>query len=245
MLEEFEAIAAAGFNEVYLRDLTFGIYRSQSQKFCELLIKNKVPLSWVCTTRVDMVDEDFLSLMKDAGCRCIEFGIESGIDATKDMHRKGIKNAQVSKVFDACRKLGIETAMFVMIGFPEENMADIEKSLQLCFELKGDFLALNVANVLPGTDFERSLIEKEKKENGAVDVWHEVSYDSQNFSHPVITNEEMKNIYRKTIMRFYFRPGFILNRLFKLRSCGALMKVMEMGFCVIKTVLLKFEKEKN
>lgn len=155
MADEFQYIASRGFNEVYIRDLTFGINKSRTAKFCELLIARRLPLRWVCTSRVDVLDEELLALMKKAGCMCIEFGVESGIDSTKDIHKKGIKNEQVVKTFSICRKLGIETAMFMMLGFPEETLDDINKSLQFCFDLKGDFLALNFANVLPGTEFEK------------------------------------------------------------------------------------------
>ncbi|MFC1510389.1 B12-binding domain-containing radical SAM protein [Candidatus Omnitrophota bacterium] len=244
MLEEFEAIASYGFNEVYIRDLTFGINRSRVERFCELLIEKKVPLSWVCTTRIDLVDFEFLSLMKKAGCHCIEFGIESGIDATKELHQKGIKNAQIKQVFDDCRRLGIETTMFVMIGFPEESMEDMKKSLQFCFDLKGDFLALNIANVLPGTELERILIDKEKQTKGNADGLKKLSYDKQNLSHPTISDEEMNELYRKTIIRFYFRLSFILNRFLKLRSLGAVLKVLSIGVFVIKSALFK-AKEKR
>lgn len=242
MLAEFEYIAAQGIREVYLRDLTFGLSREHALKFCHLLAERKLPLRWVCTTRVDTVDEELLTAMKKAGCMAIEFGIESGIDKTKDIHKKGTKNEQAKKTFSICQRLGIETVMFVILGFPEENLEDINRSIQFVFDLKGDFLALNLANLLPETSFEAKNLEyKSDKEKG--DYLDSYSFDKQNFAHPTIGEEEMRGIFRKTLRDFYLRPTYIIKRLLKMRSWPALWRVMHIGFNVIRVSLIQPPKK--
>ncbi len=241
MVEEFEYIAKCGFREVYLRDLTFGLNRKRSQEFCELLIQKKVPLKWVCTTRVDVVDEEFLTLMKKAGCFCIEFGVESGIDKTKDIHKKGTKNAQAIRTFAICQRLGIETVMFMILGFPEENREDIQSSIQFAFDLKGDFLALNLANMLPETGFNDDN-KREKSQDEAENPFRNFNFYTQNFSHPTIPKKEMDQIFKATLRRFYLRPSYMWKRLTKIRSFGALMKVTQIGFKVLQVSLVQKKK---
>ncbi len=244
MLEEFIYIAKCGFTEVYLRDLTFGLNRKRALEFCRLLIMEKLPLRWVCTTRVDTVDEELLTLMKQAGCFCIEFGVESGIDETLDIHKKGTKNDQAVTTFNICRKLGIEAAMFMIVGFPEESREDIEKSLKFAFELNGEFLSLNLANLLPETDFEKTSLVQRDAGSDSANPWETYNFDSQNFSHPTISKDEMLKIRAQAMRRFYFRPKYIIGRLFKMRSFGALLRVVNIGLQVLALSVFSQPKDK-
>lgn len=238
MMEELEYIAKCGFNEVCFRDLTFGLNRPRAKKLCELMIERKLPLQWVCTTRVDTVDEELLTLMSKAGCIAIEFGVESGIDKTKDVHKKGTKNVQAVKTFEICNRLGIDAAMFVILGFPEENLDDIKNSLDFCFSLNGQFLSINFANMLPNTDFEKSDL---KRKGDSDDPWADHSFEEQNFYHPTITMEQLIEIRGQVLRKFYLRPSYILNRISKIRSFPALLRLSQIGSRVI---LASFSKAK-
>ena len=231
--DEFDFISSQGFNEVYLRDLTFGLNRKRAMKFCRLLIERKSKLKWVCTSRVDVLDEELLVLMKKAGCMCIEFGVESGVDSTKELHDKGIKNSQIEKTFSICKKLGIETAAFMMLGFPEETFEDMNDSLRFCKSLNPDFIVLNLANALPETKFGNKILGNENKD----DAWKDVSYfDGNNFSHPNVSSDELCSLYKNTLLKFYLNPLFVLKRLCKLRSFGAFIRVFKMGMGVLRSI---------
>lgn len=239
MVEEFEYIAAQGLKEVYLRDLTFGLNRPRALKFCELLIEKQLPIRWICTSRVDTVDEELLTLMKKAGCICVEFGVESGIDQTKVNHKKDTTNQEIVKTFRVCQKLGIETNMFVILGFPDETLDDIKRSIQFCFDLKGDFMALNVASALPGT--EMSGLPAAAQNSNAEDeqTWQNITFDSINFEHPNVSAEEIRSLFHKTLKQFYLRPSFIAGRLTKIRSPKAFLRIAQIGLSVIQEILLK------
>ncbi len=241
MVEEFEYIAAQGFNEVYLRDLTFGLNRPRAVQFCKLLIEKRLPLHWVCTSRVDTVDEELLTLMKKAGCICIEFGVESGNDQTKVNHKKDTTNKEITNTFQICRKLGLETSMFVILGFPDETLEDIDRSLQFCFDLKGDFLALNVATDLPGTEM-YGLETTAHSEAEKDEMWSNITFDMVNFKHPTISAEEIQTLFRKTLLKFYTRPAFVFNRLAKVRSPKALFRIFQLGLALIRETLFKRRK---
>ncbi len=233
MLAEMEYIVSCGFNEVYFRDLTFGLNRPRTIKFLKMLIDKKLPLQWVCTTRVDTVNEELLTLMKQAGCICIEFGVESGLDRTKDIHKKGTKNEQAIKTFEICRRLGIETAMFMILGFPDESMEDLRNSIQFAFDLKGDFISLNMANVLPETDFEKKAQVKKNTDVQEQNPWENYNFNEQNFAHPTISRQDILKLRNRTMRQFYLRPSYILNRLLKMKSLAALLRVCRIGWKVI------------
>ena len=60
------------------------------RNFNKLLREKQLDIKWGCQARVDRVDEELLAVMKDAGCRRITFGVESGSQRILNFYRKGI-----------------------------------------------------------------------------------------------------------------------------------------------------------
>ena len=56
----------------------FTVSREQVIELCKLMIQENIQIKWTCNSRVDFVDEEMLTLMGQAGCRLISWGIESG-----------------------------------------------------------------------------------------------------------------------------------------------------------------------
>ena len=62
--------------ELEFYDPTFGIKRDETIELCQRLAK--LPVTWSCYTRCDLMDETLLQEMAAAGCHTILFGVESG-----------------------------------------------------------------------------------------------------------------------------------------------------------------------
>ena len=64
-----------GTKGIYFINDNFTLRKKQTIELCKLLIDNKIDLEWVCDTRVDLVDDELLALMHNAGCKVIWFGV--------------------------------------------------------------------------------------------------------------------------------------------------------------------------
>ena len=50
----------------------------RAHKLCDEIIDRGLDIEWRCLTRIDLLNEAMIEKMAKAGCKFIEFGIESG-----------------------------------------------------------------------------------------------------------------------------------------------------------------------
>jgi radical SAM superfamily enzyme YgiQ (UPF0313 family) len=89
VVEEIEYILNKfGTNYFYIEDDTFTIKKDFAIKICDLLIEKNLPIKWSCETRANLVDEELIKKLKEAGCDDISIGVESGSDETLEKIKK-------------------------------------------------------------------------------------------------------------------------------------------------------------
>ena len=88
LIEELKHVKSLGIKEVLFRDLTFTVNKKFVMDICKRIKDERLNLSWICLTRANLVDEELLGLMKEAGCHSIQFGFESGSERILKMHSK-------------------------------------------------------------------------------------------------------------------------------------------------------------
>lgn len=140
-----------GTTQFTFKDDSFTVNRRKVEEFCNRLIQEKIRINWECNTRVNLVDEALLRLMKKAGCNFIKVGIESGSERVlKEMNKK-ITHDQVRQAAALFRKAGIHWTGYFMMGVPGETEEDIRKTIGFLYEVKPDFACIGVYEPFPGT----------------------------------------------------------------------------------------------
>jgi len=82
-----------GAQTIFFSDDLFTLDRDWTYDLLHLLHGLDLPMAWGCATRVDLVDDHLLSAMAQAGCRSIQYGVESGSQKILDSI-KGIRKEQ-------------------------------------------------------------------------------------------------------------------------------------------------------
>ena len=114
-----------------------------------------------CNARADQIDEESISLLKEANCRLIRVGIESGDEYIRNVIlKKGITNNDIIKAFRLAKKHGIKTLSFNMLGLPFETEELIKKTIKFNQEIQPDFIASSYFRPYPGTDLYNLCKEK-------------------------------------------------------------------------------------
>jgi anaerobic magnesium-protoporphyrin IX monomethyl ester cyclase len=124
---------------IYFEDdnLTFDIKRFES--ICDKIIERDIRFQWETPNgvRADYLTLDLLKKMKQSGCQSVFVGIESGDQYVLDnIIGKSLKLKNVIKFAEMCKKIGLKTGAFYVIGFPGETKKSIMKTVEFALILK-------------------------------------------------------------------------------------------------------------
>jgi radical SAM superfamily enzyme YgiQ (UPF0313 family) len=235
VIEEICECVELGIKDFLFYDDTFTVRRERVLEICEEIIRNKLDIRWNIRTRVDLVDEEMLKMLKKAGCVAIHYGVEAGNDKILKVIKKGFTVKKVKEVFKLTKKCGIENLAYFMIGLPSENLKNIQDTFDLAKELKPDYVHTTIFSPYPGTELyylglEKGIIKK--------DIWKEFAQDpKEGFKFPVweenFTRDQLYKMIVKFYKSFYLRPSYILSRSIKVRSRSELMKKAKAGLSVL------------
>jgi radical SAM superfamily enzyme YgiQ (UPF0313 family) len=136
IVDEIELlIKEYGSKGIYFREDNFTVDKKHVVSVCDELIGRGIKILWECESRVDTLDKETLSKMKEAGCSAIWCEIESGCQKTLDRIKKGYTLEKVYQFVEWCNELCIEVGACYIIGFPGENSEDIIKTFNFASEL--------------------------------------------------------------------------------------------------------------
>jgi anaerobic magnesium-protoporphyrin IX monomethyl ester cyclase len=138
-------------DSIYFWDDSFTVNKRRVIDLCNIIINDKIDIRWGCTSRVDLLDDELLTIMKSAGCEKIDIGIESGSERILKLINKRITVQKVKQSIELIRGHNIKIGAFFMIGFPEETKQDINCTLDLIKKSKVDSICLSIFTPYPAT----------------------------------------------------------------------------------------------
>lgn len=147
---EIEEIRRLGYDGLWIADDTLTLSPPYLQEFCRRI--TGMGLRWSCLSRANGIDEATARMMKEAGCRRVYLGLESGSQATLDLMKKQVTVEEGVRAARLYRDAGIEVAAFFIVGYPGETEASIEKTFALALTLPLDEISFNVPLPLPGSE---------------------------------------------------------------------------------------------
>lgn len=204
-----------GIREISFYDDTFTTNKRRIVNLCDLLLSEKVNMSWSCFARVDSVNPDLLAHMKKAGCHQISFGFESADESVLKAINKRVNLDKVSNAISWTKRAGIDIRGAFMIGNPGENEESIRKTIEYSKKIGIQFAIYNISTPFPGTDLFRWAKEKGLLKHtrwGLYDLAHPV------LDLPTVSSQTVQEYYHKAYREVYFRPSYILKRILSLRT---------------------------
>ena len=206
--------------EIVIADDNLTTSKANIREICNEILKRNLKFRWEAPTRVDFVDLDILKLMKKAGCRRLRYGVESGDKRILKLMRKGISLDRVRDVFKWTKQAGIEAFAYFIIGYITETEESIKKTINFAKEINPDMIMFCAATPLPDTNFYDLAVEQNFVDKN---YWKDYTLGKTNERLPYFvkdTNKWVKKAYRQ----FYFRPGYILKMISKIRSWNEIKK---------------------
>lgn len=196
-------------NEVFFEDDTFTISKKNVWALADEIKNRGLDITWACNARADL-DYETMKRMKDAGCRLLIVGFESGSQTILDNVKKGIKVQNIRDFSKSARRAGLLIHGDFVFGLPGETKETIEETKKIIREVKVDILQLSVASPFPGTEFyefcqkEGYLLTEDPNE-----YLDEQGHQKAIISYPELSSEEITLGVDKMLKEYYISPSYI------------------------------------
>ena len=188
--------------EFFFDDDTFNIQKARTIELCEKL--KPLKLTWSCTSRVT-TDYDTLKAMRDAGCRLLIVGYESGDPQVLKNIKKGATVERARDFTRDCHKLGLVIHGDFILGLPGETPQTIRRTIDFAKSLDCETIQVSVAHAYPGTEF-YDFAQK----NGFI-VNHQSMVDTgghqmAHIEYPGLPTDYVMEMVHRFYDEYYFRP---------------------------------------
>jgi radical SAM superfamily enzyme YgiQ (UPF0313 family) len=157
-----------GIEGVWFKDSIFNLKPSWTREFCRQMIERKVGVEWQALTRINLLDDAELAMMKAAGLTQIDLGIESGSPRSLLRLNKKITVPQIKEKVALARR-HVRVFGFFMIGIPGEEEDDVRQTFELAKELDLDRWSWSIYSPLPGSPLYDELIAEGRVKPFALD----------------------------------------------------------------------------
>src|SRR2546423_1052546 len=192
---------------VIFRDPLFSEQRDRCMELCDEIQARGLSLTFEAETRLDRLDVELLDKLYDAGFRAMSFGVESTDPATlKKSGRRPIPQAHQREIIEHCRKLGIVTAAFYVLGFLQDDWNSVAATIDYATDLGSTFAQFKMLTPYPGTPMFKQ-IEPLLSETD----WERYDGYTPTFRHPNLTDRELRYLLVAAYKRFYMRPSYLAN----------------------------------
>jgi anaerobic magnesium-protoporphyrin IX monomethyl ester cyclase len=192
---------------VIFRDPLFSEQRDRCLELCDEIQARNLTIRFEAETRLDRLDVGLLDKLHAAGFRAMSFGVES-LDAKtlKKSGRRPIPQEHQRQILDHCRKKGIVTAAFYVLGFLQDDWNSIAATIDYATELGSTFAQFKILTPYPGTPMFKQ-IEPLLTETD----WEKFDGYTPTFKHPNLTDHELRYLLGAAYKRFYMRPSYLAN----------------------------------
>ncbi len=216
VVREFQYIAEnfPDVKEVVIEDDTFTVNKERVTDICRLIIERGLQkrLKWLCNARVNL-DLETMQLMKQAGCRLIIPGIESGNQQILNNIKKGITIEQIENYVKDAQKAGLLIHACYMVGNKGETRETMENTLALALRLNTDTAQFFPLIPYPGTE-----AYEWARSSGYIKAGYD-HYCKEDGTHncvldlPGLSSQEMVDFCDEARRKYYMRPRYFAHRL--------------------------------
>jgi radical SAM superfamily enzyme YgiQ (UPF0313 family) len=135
-----EMVGRLGVKGFMFVDNVFNITEEHARGICEEMIRRKIPVEWAAWLTPKGLTEDFLLLMKKAGCRRVRFSSDAGTDHGLRILSKGCTAQDIEESIRLLSKIeGIFVGYNFFCSYPGMTWSDAAQTLRLLLKISAVF----------------------------------------------------------------------------------------------------------
>lgn len=132
-------------------DDVFTISHKWLKEFHDEVLAQGALIPFECITRAERITDDVLVLLKKLGCFRVWIGAESGSQKIIDLMDRRVDIQHVKQMIQQTNAMGIQTGTFIMLGYPEETLEDIQQTVAYLKQANPTEYTITVAYPIKGT----------------------------------------------------------------------------------------------
>lgn len=168
----------------------------------------KVRLSFPNGVRTDLLDEEIIHLMRQAGTAELSIAVETASLRLQKLVKKNLNLEKVKHMIDVAVDEGIFVRGFFMIGFPTETEAELKSTIDFACKSRLHVAFFFLVNPFGGTELSRQI---EETNNITLTMKSEdYDYNAMPFNATDISDKKLYRLHAVAWIRFYFNPIRIL-----------------------------------
>jgi len=239
--QELLYLDSIGIHELHFVDYNFIVGKERAVELLRAIISLGKRFSFDCINRVDTLDDELCRLLKEAGCHSIQLGVESGEDSILAKYAKGMTTEVIREGFNLCKKHGIRTIGFFLIGLPGETETTIRTTIEFAQELDCDFASFATVDPYIGTKLREDAIKA-----GYI-TEDDTQFDGGAYTAigtEQLSRERVWRLRNEAVRRFYFRPSYIVKKLRMARNPATVWGYALDAFAMLRNMASKSPKSK-
>lgn len=195
-----------GVRHVFFYDDLFTFNRERIERFCGLLGRKPLGMTFNCAVRVGHADNELLRMLKRSGCWMVSLGIESGSPEILARHKTNVNFDEMRTTVQRIQKAGIRAKGLFMMGLPGETEETIRTTTEFINGLELDDMNMTKFTPFPGSPIYQTIHEE-----GTFDERWELM-NCLNFvfvPRGIRSKERLNELYAQFITQFYTGKNWV------------------------------------
>jgi anaerobic magnesium-protoporphyrin IX monomethyl ester cyclase len=145
---------------VWYADDVFTIHRRWLLEYAAELKRRGLRAPFETISREDRLDEEVVKTLAEMGCFRLWVGAESGSQRVLDAMKRRTNAERMREMIKLLQRYGIEAGTFIMLGYAEEQIDDIEATVAHLADALPDRLLTTVAYPIKGTPYYQQVADR-------------------------------------------------------------------------------------
>lgn len=199
VVNELEALLDEGVNCFHFCDSEFNLPEEHAKAVCQQIIARGIDnkIDWYAYCSPSPFSEELARLMKIAGCRGVDFGVDNGNREILKILGRDFGKDEIKNTARVCHRHGITFMFDLLLGGPGETRETVKETIELMRETEPDRAGVMVGvRIYAGTELGNMVLKEgqmEKNRNlqgkvrGNNDFFEPVFYVSQRLGEDVFS----------------------------------------------------------
>lgn len=144
----------------WIADDVFTIHHGWLFEYAAEMKRRNLKIPFECISRADRLNERVMDTMADLGCFRIWIGSESGSQRLLDAMERGVTVEQVQTAVGLAKSRGIKAGMFLMWGYGDEDLSDIEATIDHVKRTDPDVFLTTTSYPIRGTPYYKDVASR-------------------------------------------------------------------------------------